>query len=138
MKPVLLALTGITERSRKTRELYSTQCEKSARTVAHHSAFGCTYIAHAAAASPANDKLLVNAERQPNLGIVTAYDDMLSAHQPYQIFPEIIKQAARDAGATAHVAGGGGSNGMGNNSYRYKYDYCLYCMRYDYNCNILI
>ena len=108
MKPELLGLTEtITERSRKTCELYLTQCENAARTVTHHSALGCTYIAHAAAASPANNKLLINAERQPNLGIVTAYDDMLSAHQPYQIFPDIIKQAACDAGATAQVAGAG-------------------------------
>ena len=107
MKPELLALTDtITERSRKTRELYLTQCENAARTVTHRSVLGCTNIAHAAAASPANDKLLIHAERQPNLGIVTAYNDMLSAHQPYQIFPDIIKQAARDAGATAQVAGG--------------------------------
>jgi len=107
MKPELLALTEtITERSRNTRELYLTQCQNAARSVTHRSVLGCTNIAHAAAASPASDKLLIHAERQPNLGIVTAYNDMLSAHQPYQIFPDIIKQAARDAGATAQVAGG--------------------------------
>ena len=107
MKPELLALTEtIIERSRKSRELYLKQCRNDARTVTHRSVLGCTNIAHAAAASPASDKLLIHAERQPNLGIVTAYNDMLSAHQPYQIFPDIIKQAARDAGATAQVAGG--------------------------------
>jgi phosphogluconate dehydratase len=46
------------------------------------------------------------AERQPNLGIVTAYNDMLSAHQPFQRFPDLIKDAARQYGATAQVAGG--------------------------------
>ena len=46
------------------------------------------------------------AERQPNLGIVTAYNDMLSAHQPFQRFPDLIKDAAREYGATAQVAGG--------------------------------
>jgi phosphogluconate dehydratase len=55
---------------------------------------------------PANDKLVLRQERQPNVGIITAYNDMLSAHQPYEHYPEKIRAAARAAGATAQVAGG--------------------------------
>jgi phosphogluconate dehydratase len=55
---------------------------------------------------PANDKLVLRQERQPNLGLITAYNDMLSAHQPYEHYPEKIRAAARAAGATAQVAGG--------------------------------
>jgi phosphogluconate dehydratase len=55
---------------------------------------------------PANDKFKVVAERAPNIGIVTAYNDMLSAHAPYQGYPDVIKDEARRLGATAQVAGG--------------------------------
>ena len=67
---------------------------------------GCTNLAHAFAASPINDKLTLHAERAPNLAIVTSYNDMLSAHQPYEHAPELIREAARKIGATAQVAGG--------------------------------
>jgi phosphogluconate dehydratase len=67
---------------------------------------GCANVAHAVAGIPANDKFRVVTERAPNIGIVTAYNDMLSAHAPYQGYPDIIKQEARRLGATAQVAGG--------------------------------
>ena len=67
---------------------------------------GCANQAHAFAAAPANDKAKLALGRTPNLGIVTAYNDMLSAHQPYETYPELIRRAARAAGATAQVAGG--------------------------------
>ncbi len=67
---------------------------------------GCANVAHAVAGIPANDKFRVVAERAPNIGIVTAYNDMLSAHAPYQGYPDIIKHEARRHGATAQVAGG--------------------------------
>ncbi len=67
---------------------------------------GCANQAHAFAAAPANDKAKLAVGRTPNLGIVTAYNDMLSAHQPYETYPELIRGAARAAGATAQVAGG--------------------------------
>lgn len=65
----------------------------------------CGNQAHAYAAMEA-DKAALAAGRAPNLGIVTAYNDMLSAHQPYEHYPELIRTAARRAGATAQVAGG--------------------------------
>jgi len=67
---------------------------------------GCANQAHAFAAAPPADKAKLALGRVPNLGIVTAYNDMLSAHQPYETYPELIRRAARAAGATAQVAGG--------------------------------
>ncbi|NGO91124.1 MAG: phosphogluconate dehydratase, partial [Halomonas sp.] len=67
---------------------------------------GCTNLAHAYAAAPAGDKIWLREQRSPNLAIVSAYNDMLSAHQPLAEFPEWIKQAAREVGATAQFAGG--------------------------------
>ena len=63
-------------------------------------------MAHAFAALPANDKLRVVAQKAPHIGIVTAYNDMLSAHQPYEGYPALIRDEARLHGATAQVAGG--------------------------------
>jgi len=67
---------------------------------------GCSNVAHAFAALPANDKLRVVAEKAPNIGIVTAFNDMLSAHAPLEHYPDLIKAEARKHGATAQVAGG--------------------------------
>ncbi|WP_326534185.1 phosphogluconate dehydratase [Pseudorhodoferax sp.] len=67
---------------------------------------GCANVAHAFAAMPSNDKFKVVAERAPNIGIVNAYNDMLSAHQPLQHYPDLVKDEARHFGATAQVAGG--------------------------------
>jgi phosphogluconate dehydratase len=66
----------------------------------------CTNLAHALAASEPGDKEQLRAGRWPNLAIVSAYNDMLSAHQPFERFPAIIKDAARKAGAIAQFAGG--------------------------------
>jgi phosphogluconate dehydratase len=67
---------------------------------------GCANVAHAFAGLPANDKLRVVAERAPNVGIVTAYNDVLSAHAPLARYPDVLKDEARRHGATAQVAGG--------------------------------
>jgi phosphogluconate dehydratase len=63
-------------------------------------------LAHAAAACSVLDKAELLGGGWPNLGVITAYNDMLSAHQPYERYPDILRQAAREAGATAQVAGG--------------------------------
>ena len=67
---------------------------------------GCANVAHAVAALPANDKLRIVAERAPHLAVVTAYNDMLSAHQPYEQYPAQIRAEAARLGATVQVAGG--------------------------------
>ena len=66
----------------------------------------CTNLAHGFAAAGEHDKQVLKQMRWPNLAIVSAYNDMLSAHQPYERFPAIIKRAAREAGAVAQFAGG--------------------------------
>jgi len=66
----------------------------------------CTNQAHAFAAFPEIDKQMLVGMQKPSIAIVSAYNDMLSAHQPFETFPEIIKQAAREAGAVAQFAGG--------------------------------
>src|SRR6185312_15805493 len=66
----------------------------------------CTNLAHGFAASADPDKQALKELRWPNLAIISAYNDMLSAHQPYERFPGLIRAAAREAGATAQVAGG--------------------------------
>ena len=62
--------------------------------------------AHASAGCAVMDKVQLLGATWPNIGIVTAYNDMLSAHQPFETYPQIIKAAAREVGATAQVAGG--------------------------------
>ena len=62
--------------------------------------------AHASAGCAVMDKVELLGGSWPNIGIVTAYNDMLSAHQPYETYPQIIRDAARKVSATAQVAGG--------------------------------
>jgi 6-phosphogluconate dehydratase (EC 4.2.1.12) len=69
-------------------------------------ALSCTNLAHAFAAAPDDDKSRLKGLQQINVGIVSAYNDMLSAHQPLERFPTLLKQAVRDAGGTAQFAGG--------------------------------
>ena len=66
----------------------------------------CTNLAHAFAAEAPRDKIVMRELRQPNVAIVSAYNDMLSAHQPFERFPALIKQAVREVGAVAQFAGG--------------------------------
>jgi len=96
----------ITERSRATRSAYLQQIEAAAARPAGAERMGCANVAHAFAGMPGNDKFRVVVERGPNIAIVNAYNDMLSAHAPLEHYPELIKQVARERGATAQVAGG--------------------------------
>jgi len=96
----------IRERSRDSRRAYLLRVAEAGQRQRGSERLGCANVAHAFAALPANDKLRVVAERAPNLGIVTAFNDMLSAHAPLQRYPDLIKAEARRLGATAQVAGG--------------------------------
>ena len=96
----------IRQRSEPMRGAYLQQLAEIAGRDRGSDRMGCANVAHAVAGAPANDKLKIVAERAPNIAIVTAYNDMLSAHAPYQHYPDIIKQEARRLGATAQVAGG--------------------------------
>lgn len=95
----------IAERSDRPRSAYLSQIADAASTGPTRAHLSCSNQAHAyAAMGPDKDPLL--AERSPNLGIVTSYNDMLSAHQPFKDYPDLIKDTARQHGATAQVAGG--------------------------------
>ncbi|MBS0449919.1 MAG: phosphogluconate dehydratase [Proteobacteria bacterium] len=96
----------IRERSHASRTAYLQRVDQIRQRERGSDRMGCANVAHAVAGVPANDKLRIVAERAPNIGVVTAYNDMLSAHAPYQGYPDIIKSEARKLGATAQVAGG--------------------------------
>jgi phosphogluconate dehydratase len=95
----------IRERSRPSRDPYLARLAQAVAAGPARSHLSCGNQAHAyAAMGPDKDTLVTT--RQPNIGIVTAYNDMLSAHQPFEAYPDKIREAARRAGATAQVAGG--------------------------------
>ena len=96
----------IAERSKPTRETYLDRLRARAEKGPNRSKLSCGNLAHGFAACGPTDKAALQGDIVPNLGIVTAYNDMLSAHQPYETFPALIKQAAREAGGVAQVAGG--------------------------------
>ncbi|WP_370207875.1 phosphogluconate dehydratase [Pararhodobacter marinus] len=95
----------IIERSRPARDAYLDRLAQAAEQGPARAHLACSNAAHAYAAM-GEAKAALAADRQPNLGIVTAYNDMLSAHQPFETYPALIREAARAAGATAQVAGG--------------------------------
>ncbi len=107
LHPVIAEVTDrIRERSRDSRAQYLTRMDAARGQGRSRSHLSCGNLAHAFAASPLGDKLRLRAETAVNVGIVTAYNDMLSAHQPFAGYPEAIKAAAREVGSTAQVAGG--------------------------------
>jgi len=95
----------ITNRSSETRSAYLAKIDVMVNKEPNRAHLSCGNQAHAYAAMGSEKPLLAKG-RSPNLGIITAYNDMLSAHQPFAEFPDLIKQAAIKAGATAQVAGG--------------------------------
>ncbi len=96
----------VRERSRRTRDAYLTQMRAAASEGPHRSHVSCGNLAHAAAACPPDAKKALAKGGGPNVAIVTAYNDMLSAHQPLGAYPDIIKEALGASGATAQIAGG--------------------------------
>ena len=96
----------IRERSRTLRGTYLQRVDAAGQRQRGSDRLGCANVAHAVAGLPAADKLRIVAERDPNIAVVTAYNDMLSAHAPYRGYPDIIKDEARRLRATAQVAGG--------------------------------
>ena len=103
--PQLHAITErLIERSRASRARYLQRVAQSAKDTPSRDRMGCANLAHAYAAA-GQDQFRLKVERAPNLGIITAYNDMLSAHHPYAHYPERIKAQARKHGATAQVAG---------------------------------
>ena len=106
--PKLAEITErIIERSRPTREKYLAKI-RSAKQMGRleRNQLGCSNLAHGYAAMPKSIKIEMLQDTVPNLGIITAYNDMVSAHQPFKDFPDQIKDEAQKNGATAQVAGG--------------------------------
>ena len=106
MNPVVAAVTDrIIERSRESRARYLSLLDRARDGWIGRPSLGCANLAHAYAGTP-EDRAAMKADAGMNIGIVTAYNDMLSAHAVYYRYPELIKLWAREAGATAQVAGG--------------------------------
>ena len=107
LHPAISHITArIAERSRPTRSAYLQQLQVAARRDPGVDRMGCANVAHAVAGIPLDDRFKVITHKAPNIGIVNAYNDMLSAHVPLQGYPALIKDEARKLGATAQVAGG--------------------------------
>ena len=107
LHPTLAAVTErIVSRSTAARTTYLASVAAQGRAGTQRAGMGCANMAHTTAALPLQDKLTIHAERAPHVGIVSAYNDMLSAHQPYEHYPELLRNHARSLGATAQMAGG--------------------------------
>lgn len=97
---------NVVKRSKDSRQAYLDLMGQVGGGRPDRSRLSCGNLAHGYAACEADDKSTIKLMDAVNIGIVTAYNDMLSAHQPYQDYPDKIKQYAREIGATAQVAGG--------------------------------
>ena len=107
LHPTISAITmRIVQRSRASRSAYLQQVHDAGHRSRSTDRMGCANLAHAVAGMPIDDRFKVVTQRALNIGIVTAYNDMLSAHTPMQRYPDLIKHEARLHGATAQVAGG--------------------------------
>jgi phosphogluconate dehydratase len=107
LNPQVAAVTErIRARSAPTRRDYLSRMEHAHGTGTARRALSCTNLAHGFAASDAEDKSVLRQAAWPNIAILSAYNDMLSAHRPFERYPALIKRAARAAGAVAQFAGG--------------------------------
>ena len=107
LHPKIQAITErIVRRSAPSRAAYLAGIDQAVRNGPNRKPLSCANLAHVFAACSDTDKAHLRADATPNLGIITAYNDMLSAHQPYEHYPERIRALARSLGATAQVAGG--------------------------------
>jgi len=107
LHPVLVEVTErLRERSRDSRADYLRRIDAAKGNGVHRERLSCGNLAHGFAACGPTDKERLREGHTPNLAIINAYNDMLSAHQPYERYPELIRNVAREAGITAQMAGG--------------------------------
>ncbi len=107
LHPTLLKVTErVIARSHPTRTAYLERIAAAQGRFPARGALSCANLAHGFAGLEGNDKFVIKAIREPNIGIVSSYNEMLSAHAPYKDFPDIIKAAARENGGVAQFAGG--------------------------------
>jgi phosphogluconate dehydratase len=105
--PVLEAVTKeVIERSRETRQEYLARVDAAISKGPQRSILGCGNLAHGFAACAATEKADLAGDQKANVAIISSYNDMLSAHEPFREFPEFIKEAAKEAGGVAQFAGG--------------------------------
>ncbi len=96
----------VIERSKSTRSAYLARIDAAHGKFPARQALSCANLAHGFAGLEGQEKIVIKAVREPNIGIVSSYNEMLSAHAPYNSFPDIIKAAAREHGGIAQFAGG--------------------------------
>ena len=107
MHPIIEKVTQeVIERSDKTRSAYLKYIDGIAKNGPIRSGMGCGNLAHGFAACSTDEKADLRGTQKANIAIITSYNDMLSAHQPYKDAPDLIKAAIREAGGVAQVAGG--------------------------------
>ncbi|WP_057831685.1 phosphogluconate dehydratase [Colwellia sp. TT2012] len=107
MKQQIVDITDrIIKRSAKTRAKYLAKIDAAKSDTVHRAGLSCGNLAHGFAACGKEDKASLRGIQHSDIAIVTSYNDMLSAHQPYQTYPDIIKAAVKDAGGVAQVAAG--------------------------------
>lgn len=107
MNPVIQDVTNrIIERSRDSRKAYLDKIEKARLKGPHRGVLSCGNLAHGFAACSGEEKKDLTALTKANIGIISSYNDMLSAHQPYEVYPQKIKDAVQKVGSVAQFAGG--------------------------------
>ncbi|BCO19544.1 phosphogluconate dehydratase [Tenacibaculum sp. KUL152] len=107
MNPKIAEVTQrIIERSKETRKAYLEKIEHARRQGPHRGALSCGNLAHGFAACGTSEKADLRSMTKANVAIVSAYNDMLSAHQPYETYPALIKEAVKEVGSVAQFAGG--------------------------------
>ena len=106
MNEVIQQVTDrIRERSLESRTIYLDRIALAKGHGVNRNRLGCSNLAHAMAPMEENEKTSLSEMQSPNIAIITAYNDMLSAHEPYKLYPTLIKRTLMDLGATAQVAG---------------------------------
>ncbi|MEL4429082.1 phosphogluconate dehydratase [Shewanella mangrovisoli] len=107
MHSVVQSVTDrIIARSKASREAYLAALNDARNHGVHRSSLSCGNLAHGFAACSPDDKNSLRQLTKANIGIITAFNDMLSAHQPYETYPELLKKACQEVGSVAQVAGG--------------------------------
>lgn len=107
MHPVLENVTNeVIERSRESRSIYLARINAAAEKGPHRVGLGCGNLAHGFAACSANEKIDLAGDKKADIAIISSYNDMLSAHEPYKDSPALIKQAIAEAGGVAQFAAG--------------------------------
>jgi phosphogluconate dehydratase len=105
-RDIELITDRIRARSQRSREIYLGRIAQASSRTANRAKLSCGNLAHGFAVCSPSEKVALGGDQVPNLGIITSYNDMLSAHQPFETYPALIKQAAREVGGIAQVAGG--------------------------------